>query len=61
MIFLPVIVSWLISLISNFPTFRLSDMLQTTIDSNAKLEDNLMETKREEVDLQQDVCRILGA
>jgi len=40
---------------------RTRDILKATLESDAKLEDNLLETKREEVKLQQDLCRILGA
>lgn len=37
------------------------EMLQTTMASDAKLEDSLLETRVEEVTLQQDICRMLGA
>jgi len=40
---------------------RTSEILHATTASEAKLEDNLLETKTEEVNLQQDVFRILGA
>lgn len=39
---------------------RTADILEATTKSDAKLEDNLLTTKEEEVTLQQDVCRLLG-
>jgi len=40
---------------------RTKDILEASIASNAKFEDALLETHKEEVNLQQDVCRVLGA
>ncbi len=39
---------------------RTRDILQATLESQAKLEDNLLETHREEVRFQQDIFRLLG-
>jgi len=39
---------------------RTSEILEATLSSEEKLEDNLLETRREEVRLQQDIFRILG-
>jgi len=39
---------------------RTKDILDATLASEAKLEDTLLETRREEVRLQQDIFRILG-
>ncbi len=41
-------------------TDRTADILDATIASEAKLEDTVLETRREEVRLQQDIFRILG-
>ncbi|MGH7144262.1 MAG: hypothetical protein ACREJ2_09095 [Planctomycetota bacterium] len=40
---------------------RTQDILAATLRSDAKLEDNLLETRVEDVQLQQDIYRILGA
>jgi len=40
---------------------RTKEILEKVIASNAKLEDNLLETRREETDIQQMLYRILGA
>jgi len=40
---------------------RTKDILSETIKSNAMLEDNLLETRRETTDLQQLICKYLGA
>jgi alpha-galactosidase len=40
---------------------RTREILKATLASDAKLEDNLLETVREEVKLQQDLFRVLGA
>lgn len=40
---------------------RTKDILSATLASNAKLEDTLMKTRQEEVALQQDIYRVLGA
>jgi len=39
---------------------RTREILEATMRSEAKLEDTLLETTREDVKLQQDICRILG-
>lgn len=39
---------------------RTADILDATLASDACLEDNLLETRREHVGLQQDICRALG-
>jgi alpha-galactosidase len=39
---------------------RTADILDATQASQAKLEDQLLSTRREEVRLQQDICRLLG-
>lgn len=39
---------------------RTADILDATLASDAKLEDNLLETKHEEVRFQQDIFRLLG-
>lgn len=41
-------------------TDRTADILDATLASEAKLEDTVLETRREEVRLQQDIFRILG-
>ena len=40
---------------------RTKDILQATLDSEAKLEDNLLDTHREEVAVQQDIFRAIGS
>ncbi len=40
---------------------RTSEILDATLKSKAKLEDNLLNTVQEEVNLQQDIFRVLGA
>lgn len=40
---------------------RTNDILEATLRSEAKLEDTILETRREDVTLQQDIFRILGA
>ena len=40
---------------------RTTEILKATLDSDAKFEDNLLGTRREDVTLQQDVFRVLGA
>ncbi|HUV39440.1 MAG TPA: hypothetical protein VMY39_07480 [Planctomycetota bacterium] len=40
---------------------RTRDILEATKTSDVKLEDNLLGTSEEEVDFQQDICRITGA
>ena len=40
---------------------RTKNILKTTLDSEAKLEDNLLDTMQEDVDLQQEIFSILGA
>ncbi|HTL52550.1 MAG TPA: hypothetical protein VL860_08260 [Planctomycetota bacterium] len=40
---------------------RTADILPMTMKSDAKLEDNLLETRVEDVQMQQDICKLLGA
>jgi len=40
---------------------KTKELLEATLKSEAKLEDNLLATTREEVNLQQDIYRVLGA